>query len=286
VIPARQRRSVIAAAIARTLLFSRVLDRLYRATDKGRSELVTALASDAVLDRFNDIAYGSDRAYRPDTSSFRAYLFPWEEEAIRRFFPRPPAHVLVGGAGGGREALALAGLGYRVTAFEPSPELAEALAARAHDEEGTAVYRARYEDLPRLEGTSGREGADLETLAPVDAVIAGWGSFSHLRTPALRVAVLESLARSTSGPILVSFLGLFDDRREPTSLLGRLRRALPRRRGRGPGDVFSVYIGFFHRTNEREIESLANAAGLEIVHRSFDERDTNWPHVVLRARES
>jgi hypothetical protein len=281
-----QRRSVAAAAIARALLLTRGVDWIYRMADKARSELVAALASDAVLDRFNDIAYGGTRSYRPDTSSFRAYLFPWEEETVRRFFPEPPAHVLVGGAGGGREALALLDLGYHVTAFEPSPQLAEALASRARDIEGLTVYRARYEELPHLRGASGEENVDVRSLAPIDAVIAGWGSFSHLRTRELRVSVLESLARATEGPILVSFLGLYEERGAPASLLGRLRRALPRRGGRGSGDMFSVYVGFFHRTNEPEIEALAGAAGLEIVHRSFDQRDTNWPHVILRRRKT
>jgi hypothetical protein len=280
--PTRKRRSPVAAAIARALFFTRVFDWLYRTADRARSELVAALASDAVLDRFNDIAYGRDRSYRPDASSFRAYLFPWEEEAISRYFPQPPAHVLVGGAGGGREALALVERGYRVTAFEPSPGLAEALATRARDQESLAVYRARYQDLPHVAGTAGMAGTELEALERIDAVVAGWGSFSHLGTYELRVAALESLARATDGPILVSFLGLYDGDRDPVSGLGRVRRALPRRRGRGPADVFSVYIGFYHRTSEREVEALAAASGLEIVHRSFDTRDTNWPHVVLR----
>ena len=98
---AQQHRSLLAAAVARGLHSTRALDWLYRAGDRARSELVAGFASDAVLDRFNDVAYASSRAYRPDTSSFRAYLFPWEEEAIGRFFPEPPAHVLVGGAGAG-----------------------------------------------------------------------------------------------------------------------------------------------------------------------------------------
>ena len=275
-------RSFVAPLIARALFLTRALDWIYRMADRARSDLVAGLASDTVLDRFNDIAYARDRSYRPETSSFRARLFPWEEEAIHSFFPKPPAHVLVGGAGGGREALALAGLGYQITAFEPVPALAEALATGTRETKSIAVYRARYEDLPHLEGVAGHEGAALDKLPPVDAALAGWGSFSHLRTPERRVEALESLARSTSGPILVSFLGLYDEERKPTSRLGRLRRALPRRQGRGLADTFSVFIGFYHRTNEAEIEGLADAAGLEIIHRSFDGRDMNWPHVVLR----
>ena len=279
-------RSLLAAAIARAVHVTRAFDWLYRSADRARSELVAALASDEVLDRFNDIAYAGSRSYRPDTSSFRAYLFPWEEEAIQRFFPKPPAHVLVGGAGGGREALALVERGYRVTAFEPSAGLVDAFAARAQHLEGLAVYRARYEDLPHLDGVAGRDGSELTALPAIDAAFAGWGSFSHLRTHELRVATLESFARATPGPIVVSFLGLYDDERAPASFLGRLRRALPRRQGRGPADLFSVYIGFYHRTSEEEIEDLAAAAGLEILYRSFDTRDTNWPHVVLRRSAS
>ena len=243
---------------------------------------MAALASDTVLDRFNDIAYASGRSYRPDSTSFRTSLFPWEEEVIRDFFPNPPAHILVGGAGGGREGIALIELGYSVTAFEPSAELADTLAARAREVEGLTVYRARYEDLPQLEETSGPGIVGLDALPQIDAVIAGWGSFSHLRTAERRVAVLESLARATEGPIVVSFVGVYDERQAPASLLGRLRRALPRRRGRNPGDVFSVFIGFYHRASEQETDDLAAAAGLEIVHRNFDTRDTNWPYVVLR----
>lgn len=280
--PRPRRQPPLAAAIARILLATRLVDWTYRAFDRARSELVAAWAPDDVLDTFNDLAYGASDSYRPGSSSFREHLFPWEEKAIDRFFPKPPAHVLVGGAGGGREAFALIRLGYRVTAFEPSAELARSLAVRAHEVDGLAVYRGRYEDLPHLEGTSGNEGTELAALQPIDAVLSGWGSFSHLRTRESRIAALEALARTTDGPILVSFLGTYDERRHPTSLRGRVRHTLPRLRGRDVGDVFSVYIGFYHRTNEQEVEDLAAAAGLEVVYRNFDARDTNWQHVVLR----
>jgi hypothetical protein len=47
--------------------------------------------------------------------------------------------------------------------------------------------------------------------------------------------------------------------------------------------VFAVTIGFYHPVDEEEVRALANESGLEVVHLSFDERDTNWPHVVLRS---
>lgn len=267
------------------LFASGVIDRAYRTFDRGRSELVAALASDAVLDRFNDVAYGRTGAYHPDAPVFRAYLFPWEEEVLNRFFPPPPARILVGGAGGGREAFALLERGYQVTAFEPSEQLAAAMAA-ASEAATLFVYRGGYENLPHLEPLDAAPAADIEKLGPFDASILGWGSFSHVRTEPGREHALESFGRVTDGPILVSFLGLYRPDRPSRSRLSNLRHHLPRRAGRQPGDFFSTSIGFFHRTNEAEVETLARRTRMEVVHARFDERDTNWPHVVLRRLDS
>jgi SAM-dependent methyltransferase len=253
---------------ARLLWATTAIDRGYRRFDRLRSELVAATASDAVLDRFNDLAYGRTDAYRPDTGSFREYLFPWEEQVVRERFPPPPGRVLVGGAGGGREALALAELGYEVVAFDPSETLVRALAGRS----GITAFPGGYEQL----------GAMFGPDESFDAVVLGWGSFSHLRSERDRLETLRAAARLTDGPILVSFLAL---KRAASPGLSRLRRLLPRRRDRDAGDVFAVTIGFYHPVDEAEVRTLAEKAGLEVEHASFDERDTNWPHVVLRARK-
>ena len=47
-------------------------------------------------------------------------LYPWETDWFERRLPSPPASILIGAAGGGREAAALRDLGYQVRAFEPS----------------------------------------------------------------------------------------------------------------------------------------------------------------------
>src|SRR3954470_8061554 len=97
----------LAYGVARFILSLRIVDKAYRAFDHLRSELILAFVTDAVLDRFNDLAFGTIREYRPDSPNFRSYLMPWEEAALDRFFPPPPARILIGGAGGGREAFAL-----------------------------------------------------------------------------------------------------------------------------------------------------------------------------------
>jgi hypothetical protein len=256
---------------ARFIHASRLIDRVYRKIDRLRSRLVLRYASDSVLDRYNELAYGSSDEYRPESRAFRAYLFPWEEEVLDRFFPLPPARVLVGGAGGGREVFALTERGYEVVAFEPSVPLVEAMLEAAGDGSPVEVYRGSYEELDALRPADSDEPAvRLGTLGPFDAAIVGWGSFSHLRHHVERVATLRAFADVTNGPIVVSFLRF---RRDP---------AVPGRPRRRQGGAFSIYIGFYHEMDAQTLARIASEAHLAVEHLSTDERDTNWPHAVLR----
>jgi hypothetical protein len=262
---------------ARLLLATRAVDSGFRWFERARSALVAARASDEVLARFSELAYGDTESYRADEPGFRDYLFPWEEYVIGEFFPPPPARILVGGAGGGREALALARMGYTVVAFDPSPVLASSLARVAPP--GCDAFRGSYEELPRLfAARPGDRAARLDELAPFDGSIIGWGSFSHLPREDLRLRTLSSFRTATKGPIVASFLGVRNDAPEA---VGRLKRWLPRRHGRSPGDIFSVFIGYYHLVSRSELARLAEQAGLEVRYLNFDQRDTNWPHVVL-----
>jgi SAM-dependent methyltransferase len=252
---------------ARVLVLSGAVDRGYRWFDRFRSELVAARASAEVLDRFNDLVYGGAPRYQPESGVFRAHLFPFEEHAVSELFPPPPARVLLGGAGGGREAFALAERGYEIVAFEPAPQLVEQL-EQSRGKLAIRVQRGAYDDLERLFPDE-----------RFDAGIFGWGSFSHLRSHQARADALREYGRLTPGPILVSFLAV---KSEPTRRLAQFRRALPRRADRDPHDVFAMSIGLYHPVDEEEVRGLAEEAGLEIVHVNFDVRETNWPHVVLR----
>jgi SAM-dependent methyltransferase len=249
--------------LARAILATRGIDKTYRLFDRLRSRAAVALAPAGVRELFNELAYGSSETYRPESPAFRRYLFPWEEAIIREYFPPPPASILVGGAGGGREALALIELGYDVVAFEPSPRLARALAEKTS--ERLRVYRSSYQDLPSLAPTAVHGATvDLGALGPFDASILGWGSFSHLYSRGERAHALRSFADVTHGPVVVSFLAFSGHG--------------------GQSEVFSVYIGFYRAITERELRSLADEAGLDVLLLSTDERDTNWPHAVLHPR--
>jgi SAM-dependent methyltransferase len=258
---------------------SRVIERIYSRLNSIRSLTVLAFASDATLDAFNASAYGTAERYDPESLAYVSSLYPWEEEAIDRYFPTAPARILVGGAGAGREPLALAERGYQVTAFEPVAKLAEAMAKRASETgDVVRVYRGSYRDLPHLESAGGQGTVTLAST--FDAAIIGWGSFSHLYTERGRIEALTSMASLTEGPILASFIATRPEGDAPAS---RLRSWLVQRRDRHPADRFSISMGFQHPVNEQEVRELAAAVDLEVVALEFSGAALA-PHVVLTRR--
>jgi hypothetical protein len=267
----------LAECFARLILASRLIDKSYSFVERARSALILALAPEAVVTRFNDLAYGRDVSYSSDSPAFRQGLFAWEEKAIATYFPRPPARVLIGGAGGGREVMALVEKGYEVTAFEPSPPLAAAMSSRFAEQLSIKVYRARYEDMPHLfPARPDAPSTTLEAEPGFGAAILGWGSYSHVRTEAQRIRALSSFARCVRGPILVSFFQKPPDQEAHT---GRFRRKWLRRNS---SDFFSVYFGFAHNVSVAELEAAANQAGLKIVHVNMGgTADVLSPHAVL-----
>ena len=202
--PVHSAASLLAPAIARAVHVTRAFDWLYRSADRARSEPSRPLPRTRSSIEFNDIAYAGSRSYQdPDASSFRAYLLPWEEAADPALLSEAARRtVLVGGAGGGREALAL------VNARLPRDRLRAVSRACRGARQPVRPAPTEPRRLPRpiprppasRERYAGREGIELHALPAIDAAIAGWGSFSHLRTHELRVAALESFAQATPRP--------------------------------------------------------------------------------------
>jgi hypothetical protein len=270
------------ARLGATFVHSTVLiDRAYLRLDRFRSLMVLAFASDDFLEAHCKLAYDATSAYRADSPDFRRELFSWERRAVRDFFPGPPARVLLGGAGGGREAYALIEMGYTVLAFDPASELAASMKekARVMHPGKLDAYCAAYEDLPLMPAPSSEGGpVDLRTLPTFDAAILGWCSFSHLIEDSARVAALAGFAALTSGPILVSY---FSDQaqvmRAPTG--GGLINALRRRAFRRGASMFTTAIGYARLLTEAEVRDIVERAGLEVVHL---DRDGEFPYAILR----
>jgi 2-polyprenyl-3-methyl-5-hydroxy-6-metoxy-1,4-benzoquinol methylase len=108
-------------------------------------------------------------------------LWPWEAEVIQRFF-LDSQHVLLAGAGGGREVIALTQLGLTVTAFDFSENLVEACLKNLKKSGLHAdVYLAPAENLPtELHGKV------------FDRIILGRGFYHHIPEQRRRIEFLKN----------------------------------------------------------------------------------------------
>ena len=268
------------------LRLTRIVDRLYAAFCAARDEVALARIpvatwTDLVRRRYaQQVRFYRDPVYRATR------FFAWEQSAIEELFPRPPARLLVGAAGAGREMVALAERGYEVAGFEPALALFEAL--RDHLAEAgisALVAPASYEDLVAiLDG--GGEMTVHESLRALcqggsyDGVVLGFGSFSYVVEENVRVRLLRGVATlCPEGPVLLSF----EQHEDGTGRLARWRRRLrglltrvPGSRLLLPGDRLGD-LGFEHAFTVAEIESLARQSGYRVARAESEP----YPHAVL-----
>jgi hypothetical protein len=265
-------RSLLEAAAIR---FARVERVLYRVRG-GVHALGESFFSHALSAREQTQLSGAlyDREFRPETQ--KTELMDWEVRWFEQQLPPPPARVLVGAAGGGRECVALVDRGYEVDGFDPSP------AAVAHAERRLAgrgrVAVGSYADLggPRLSWLRSR----------YDAVLLGWGSLSHvIGEPARRGLFVAVDELAGEGPVLSSFYLADADSSSPgrVARLGqRLGEWVGQRRGASAGEPVSLtyWGGFVHELAVEEIQALAGG-----ISRSAEWHLTDgMPHVTLRRR--
>lgn len=205
--------------------------------------------------------------YEAHLQRVRDVLAPWELDWLDEDLPSPPARVLVGGAGAGREVAALRAMGHFVGGLEPGPTAVE----RCRDVAGSGapIARGTYEDLSAavLDGAAHEEVAGI-AAERWDAVLLGWTSMMHVLDPAERVRLfvaLDQLCRG--GPILGTF---YPPERARSG--GRLRtlgnvigRAIARARGgvQDPGEdeSFGFTCGFLRVWSTAEVEAVASRIG-------------------------
>jgi hypothetical protein len=183
-----------------------------------------------------------DASFRPDND--HDGLYEWEQQWFERRLPAPPASILIGAAGAGREALALRKLGYRIQAFEPSASAFRLCQSKLGSD---SVDQASYQDLIAtvLRGETTR--LRLASEARFDAVLLGWGSFGHVLRYADRLELLRACDRiAPHGPVLLSIF-------EPNATAAT------------DGTYYLRWGGFLVRPTPEELDQHATALNRQLV---------------------
>ena len=267
-------------ARARLMSLSFGLDRIARVLAIAREELAFRTLTEQDWLELGRSLYGRSVKYSTGSEHNKSGLFAFERAAIEAVFPPPPASILVGGCGGGRELFGLLDRGYRIAAaYDPVATFIEAL----HGD-------------PRLEGSKDRicvgPHQAIESMAPiaelrargtlVDAVVIGWGSYTHILGGRTRVAFLRSLrALCPRGPVLVSFfVGIRSEPERPRQFRSRLRRILGTTSSMvEDGDGLHRASGGAHYFTESGFTSEVAKAGYRVEH--WQEQDFASAHAIL-----
>lgn len=186
----------------------------------------------------------------------RSGFFEWEQKTLDEFF-QAGSRVLVAGAGGGREVLALRQSGFEAQGFECSSALVDA-SHRIFDELGDSDY------LVHCPPDSVPPGPPT-----YDALIVGWTVYTHIPTRERRIRFLDALRRRAlpHAPLLISF---FTRQGTDAILVYRLAKvcsvfARARREPLEMGDHirFARYVHLF--TQDELVEELKDS-GFEVAH--------------------
>lgn len=204
-----------------------------------------------------------------DPAYNRSGLSAWEQSAVESHFT-PRSRLLLGAAGGGREALALAERAYRVDAFDCQPALVEACARLIEGYPATRALLAQPGLLP-------------EGLSAYDGAIVGWGGYMHIPGKAQRIAFLSAIREHvTSGsPILISFFVRSADSRRFRwihAVAGFIRKL---RGSAEPIELGDAIAGTFdHYFIESEIRDELDRSGFDLL----EFHCVPYGHAIGRAR--
>jgi len=267
---------------ARLLSSTFVLDRIARFLAVAREEIAFRWLREADWTELSEVLYGRTAKYHGATSHNESGLFAFERAAIEEFFPAPPASVLVGACGGGRELLALRALGYRIAAaYDPVTAFVSELKQDARltdisDRIHVGSHQTLRELCPLVE--SKRES--------IDAVVVGWGSYTHVLGSKQRVQFLRSVrALCPRAPVLLSFFTDVGDDEGPR--VNALRATLVKLLGTGSkaiesGDRLHRGIGGVHFFTEASFTDEVRRAGYDVLR--YREHDFSYAHAVLSPR--
>lgn len=262
----------------------RVLSRFTAARLALRDEVMLAWVPPSQRSDICAFLYAPLETYLPGGNRFEAGLFDWEEQAL--LDPEMPrsGRILVAACGAGRELLALQKRGFHVFGFDPCAPFVRA-AKTVLDPARAQVYQASYEAFVHAaQSESGDFHTALSAFAPIDAIIFGWGSFSHVLPEFCRLELLRASKRIAPKACLLLSFSMELEPNPSKGGKGRARDALRsvfRALGApGPsedGDHFYPEGGYLANLRKDEIYLLAHKAGYRVAWLN----PSPYPHALL-----
>ena len=199
--------------------------------------------------------YDNQKFYRNEDYN-RKGLFDWEKPVIQQYFSRCKK-ILVIGAGGGREVLALGRLGYEVDGYECNPLLVEAAQKIISCENLNTQVNVQF--FPR----DGCPDGEIN----YDGAIVGWSAYMLIQGRETRVAFLKALRKRLlpNSPVLLSF---FHRKRESRSYkltfwIANLFRRLKLQERIELGD--DLVPNFVHNFSKEEVDSELREGGFSMI---------------------
>jgi hypothetical protein len=240
--------------------------------------MLLAWVDPAKRDDVTAAVYDREPTYSPGGARFKAGLFEWERRAITSGVFPATGRIVIGGAGGGREVLALAELGYCVAAFEPAEALVTSAKPAIEASDRCQLIVGTYSDLVRV---ARGEPSPLTGMLrpPIDGVVLGWGSVSHVLDHAGRLDLLQAVRTlAPVAPVLMSYVGrASEDVGRTRALLRRFMARLGSRYRAVAGDGFLPWGGFYYAMTPDELSALAHVAGYSVVQAASQP----YPHALL-----
>lgn len=215
----------------------------------------------------NERFYASHQRYLDDDYNTRG-LFAWERTIVEEHF-RPGERVLIVGAGGGREVLALRELGYEAHGFECN----EALVAASN-----ALLETR--GIAPCVQLSPPDACPVSLLR-YGGLIVGWGAYMLIQGRSRRTALLQEMRAQVDpgAPLLVSFFPRSPSARRfwiIAKVANVFRYLLGRTRLELGDDLEPEYVHYFTR-EELSAELLASGFTLSAYY------EEPYGHALARA---
>ncbi len=155
------------------------LKRLTSFLDAFHSGFWLGVLGKKALDHSDEIHYSTNTTYVVDEYNEKG-LYDWENYIVETHFTDVKTVMLIA-AGGGREVLGLSRMGFRVEGYECNPVLVE--------------YGNRLLQKNRIDSriTHLTRNTVPSEVRQYDAVIIGWGAYSHIKGGKSRIQFLKNL---------------------------------------------------------------------------------------------